>query len=78
MLIAGAHRLEASKNLGWETIEAKVFDEDDLTKLLIQVSIYNELCYVSAAEHIQERERILNLGTRERKVPTDTIMTTTP
>ena len=29
-LIAGAHRLEAAKNLGWETIEAKVFNEEDL------------------------------------------------
>ena len=38
VLIAGAHRLEAAKNLGWETIEAKVFNEDDLTKKLIEIS----------------------------------------
>ena len=31
-LLAGAHRLEAARRLGWETIEAKVFDEDDLNK----------------------------------------------
>ena len=31
-LIAGAHRLEAAKNLGWETIEAKVFNEEDLQR----------------------------------------------
>ena len=71
VLIAGAHRLEAAKNLGWETIEAKIFDEDDLTKLLIQISenlFRNELCYIAAAEHIQERERILtSLGQRKQR-----------
>jgi len=71
VLIAGAHRLEAAKNLGWETIEAKVFNEDDLTKKLIEISenlFRNELCYVGAAEHIQERERILqSLGKRRER-----------
>ena len=30
-LITGAHRLKQPKNLGWETIEAKVFNEEDPT-----------------------------------------------
>lgn len=71
VLIAGAHRLEAARNLGWETIEAKIFDEDDLTKLLIQISenlFRNELCYIGASEHIHERERILtSLGQRKKR-----------
>ena len=70
-LIAGAHRLEAAKNLGWDTIEAKVFDDEDLQKELIEIDenlIRNELCYIAAAEHIQERERILtSLGTRRQR-----------
>lgn len=70
-LIAGAHRLEAAKNLGWETIEAKVFDHQDLQKELIEIDenlIRNELCYISSAEHIQERERILtSLGQRKER-----------
>ena len=71
MLIAGAHRLEAAKQLGWETIEAKVFDGDDLLNTLRQCDenlIRNDLCYVSAAEHIAERERIiLSLGKRKQR-----------
>lgn len=69
VLIAGAHRLEAAKNLGWETIEAKVFNEQDLQRELIEIDenlIRNELCYIAGAEHIQERERILtSLGKRK-------------
>ena len=70
-LIAGAHRLEAAKNLGWETIEAKVFDDEDLQRELIEIDenlIRNELCYISASEHIAERERILeSLGHRRKR-----------
>ena len=70
-LIAGAHRLEAAKNLGWETIEAKVFNEEDLQRELIEIDenlIRNELCYIAASEHIQERERILtSLGSRKQR-----------
>lgn len=70
-LIAGAHRLEAAKNLGWETIEAKVFNEEDLQRELIEIDenlIRNELCYIAASEHIQERERILtSLGNRKQR-----------
>ena len=29
-LMAGFHRLEAARNLGWETIEAKIFSQEDL------------------------------------------------
>ena len=71
VLIAGAHRLEAAKQLGWETIEAKVFDDDDLLNTLRQCDenlIRNELCYISAAEHIHERERIIDsLGQRTQR-----------
>ena len=70
-LLAGAHRLNAAVNLGWTTIEAKIFTEDDLQKQLIEIDenlIRNELCYISAAEHILERERILiSLGKRRSR-----------
>ena len=70
-LIAGAHRLVAAENLGWESIEAKIFNEDDLTKKLIEISensFRNELCYIAQSEHIQERERILgSLGKRRNR-----------
>ena len=70
-LIAGAHRLEAAKNLGWTKIEAKVFNQEDLQRELIEIDenlIRNELCYVSVGEHIRERERILeSLGKRRQR-----------
>ena len=71
VLIAGAHRLEAGKNLGWETIEAKVFTQEDLQRELIEIDenlIRNELCYIASAEHMVERERILDsLGKRRAR-----------
>jgi len=70
-LIAGAHRLEAAKNLGWSKIEAKVFNQEDLQKELIEIDenlVRNELCYIAIAEHIRERERILDsLGKRRQR-----------
>ncbi len=71
VLIAGAHRLEAAKNLGWTKIEAKVFNQEDLQRELIEIDenlIRNELCYVAVGEHIKERERILeSLGKRRQR-----------
>jgi len=70
-LIAGAHRLEAAKNLGWTTIEAKIFNQEDLQRELIEIDenlIRNELCYVGVGEHLKERERILDsLGKRRQR-----------
>ena len=36
-LLAGHHRLEAARKLGWKTIDAKIFDADDLHKRLIEI-----------------------------------------
>lgn len=70
-LIAGAHRLEAAKNLGWTKIEAKVFNQEDLQRELIEIDenlIRNELCYVAVGEHLKERERIMDwLGKRRQR-----------
>ena len=70
-LLAGHHRLEAARKLGWETIDAKVFEVDDLHKRLIEISenlVRNDLCYIGTAEHIVERENILTaLGRRTKR-----------
>ena len=70
-LMAGFHRLEAARNLGWETIEAKIFSQEDLQRELIEIDenlIRNELCYVGEAEHIEKRELILeSLGKRKQR-----------
>jgi ParB family transcriptional regulator, chromosome partitioning protein len=71
LLMAGRHRLEAARNIGWETIEAKIFTEDDLQRELIEVDenlIRSDLCYIAIGEHIQVRERILSsLGKRRKR-----------
>jgi ParB-like chromosome segregation protein Spo0J len=62
VLIAGAHRLAAAKNLGWSKIETKIFNQEDLQRELIEIDenlIRNELCYIAVGEHIKKRERIL-------------------
>jgi len=70
-LLAGHHRLEAARQLGWDTIDAKIFDADDLHKRLIEISenlVRNDLCYIGTAEHIVERENILTaLGRRTKR-----------
>ena len=70
-LMAGFHRLEAARNLGWETIEAKIFNHEDLQRELIEIDenlIRNELCYVGEAEHIEKREQILeSQGKRKQR-----------
>ncbi len=70
-LICGAHRLAAAKRLGWKTIESKVFTDEDLQRELIEIDenlIRNELCYIGTAEHILERERILeSIGKRRKR-----------
>ncbi len=67
-LIFGNHRLEAVKNLGWEKIEATIFDEDDLTnrwRACDENLVVNNLDYISTSEHITEREIIIqSLGKR--------------
>lgn len=68
-LIAGNHRLAAIKHLGYETIQAKVCDSNDLIKELIEIDenlIRANLDYIETGEHISKRERILvSLGKRK-------------
>ena len=70
-LIAGNHRLEAARKLGWEEIQAQVLDADDLMQELQEIDenlVRNNLCYISTGEHIAKRERILSaLGKRTKR-----------
>jgi ParB family chromosome partitioning protein len=70
-LIAGNHRLEAARKLGWEEIQAQVLDTDDLMQELQEIDenlVRNNLCYISTGEHIAKRERILTaLGKRAQR-----------
>ena len=70
-LIFGSHRLAAVKQLGWEKIESKIYEEDDLINRWREIdenAVSNPLDYISLSEHITEREIIIqSLGKRGLK-----------
>ena len=69
-LIAGAHRLEACKLLGWDEIECVVLDCDELRSKLIEIDenlIRNDLDAIAIGEHAIQRDEILEaLGERAK------------
>jgi len=61
-LLAGWHRLEAARRLDWETIEANVFEGNDLECELVEIDenlMNNDLTVLEQGEHIQRRNEIL-------------------
>lgn len=70
-LLAGLHRLEAAKFLGWETIDAELFQGDELECELVEIDenlMNNELTVLEQGEHIQRRNEILEAMGRKREV----------
>lgn len=67
-LLAGNHRLQAIKNLGYEKIECKRVNLSELQNKLVQVDenlIRLDLNYIERAEHLIHRDEILiSLGQR--------------
>lgn len=60
-LVAGRHRLEAARDLGWRTIPAIVVDLDDVDRALLELDenlVRNELTTLVRAEHVSERKKI--------------------
>jgi len=61
-LICGAHRLEACRLLGWETIEANLFQGDNLDAELAEIDENlkrNELTILQQGEYLQRRDEII-------------------
>jgi len=61
-LIAGLHRLEAAKLLGWQAIEATVFSGDTIEAELAEIDenlMRNDLTVLEQGEHLQRRNEIL-------------------
>lgn len=71
ILLAGLHRLEAAKLLGWESIEAKVFTGNELECELVEIDenlMNNNLTVLEQAEHLKRRNEILEaLGVRAKR-----------
>ena len=60
-LIAGAHRLEACRRLGFSEIDAEVKDLDDLRAELAEIDenlVRNELHYIDIAEQTKRRKEV--------------------
>ncbi len=59
ILIAGLHRLEACKSLGWSDISANVLDVDDITTQLAEIDenlVRNELSALERGEQLAKRK----------------------
>lgn len=72
-MIAGLHRLEAAKLLGWETIEAQEFEGDVVAAELAEIDenlMRNDLTVLEQGEHLQRRNEILEaMGVRAKASP---------
>lgn len=71
VLVAGRHRLEAARSLGWETISAVVVEEDDLLNRLAEIDENLQrfdLTVYEQSKHAEERERVLE-GLGQRATP---------
>jgi N6-adenosine-specific RNA methylase IME4 len=63
-MIAGLHRLEAAKLLGWESIEAQEFEGDAVAAELAEIDenlMRNDLTVLEQGEHLARRNEILEI-----------------
>jgi len=70
VLIAGAHRLEACRKLGWEEVDCNVVDLDGLKAELAEIDenlVRNELHYLERGKYLNRRKRIYELLHPEAK-----------
>ena len=61
-LVAGLHRLEAAKQIGWRTIEAMLFEGDEIQAELAEVDenlMRNDLTVLEQGEHLARRQELL-------------------
>jgi len=61
-LIAGLHRLEAAKSIGWEAIQATEFEGDEVTVELAEIDenlMRNDLTVLEQGEHLARRQELV-------------------
>lgn len=71
VLVAGRHRLEAARSLGWKTIPSFVVEDDELENRLQEIDENLrrlDLTVYEQAKHADERERVL-VALGERRGP---------
>jgi ParB family transcriptional regulator, chromosome partitioning protein len=63
VLVYGLHRLRAAESLGWEEIEAKILQGDELDAQLAEIDENlrnNSLSVIEQSEHVARREHIMH------------------
>ena len=63
-LVAGLHRLEAVKQLGWTTVPVQVIEADELAAELAEIDenlIRHELTVLEQSDHLLRRDEILTV-----------------
>ena len=73
-LIAGAHRLAAAKRLGWEFIDIKMLDTDEITRQLWEIDenlMRSELTPTEEAEHLAKRKELWAMKEEQKSQPID-------
>jgi len=78
-MIAGLHRLEAAKLLGWETIEAQEFEGDVVAAELAEIDenlMRNDLTVLEQGEHLARRQELV--GRNVGRYPDPNRVTVTP
>lgn len=61
-LIAGLHRLEAAKSIGWEAIQATEFEGDEVAVELAEIDenlMRNDLTVLERGEHLARRQELV-------------------
>ena len=62
VLIAGWHRIEAAKSLGWDEIKAECFDGDEIECELVEIDenlMRNDLTILEQGEHLARRQELI-------------------
>jgi len=62
VLLAGWHRLEAAKSLGWDEIKAEVFDGNEVECELAEIDenlMRNDLTILEQGEHLARRQELI-------------------
>jgi len=65
VLLAGWHRVEAAKLLGWEEIKAELFEGNELERELVEIDenlMRNDLTVLEQGEHLARRQELVGFG----------------
>ena len=81
VLLAGLHRLEASKLLGWDSIDARMFDGDEIAMELVEIDenlMRNDLSVLEQGEHLARRQELLGFKQGDNRFTADRGRTVLP